>query len=71
MPRPYKVWGYPWVPVLFCIIAAAIVANTVVNDFKNSFWGLLVVLTGPPGLPFLVPPLTGATRWTDSDRGFR
>ncbi len=52
VPRPYKVWGYPWVPVLFCIIAAAIVANTVVNDFKNSFWGLLVVLTGLPAYRF-------------------
>jgi APA family basic amino acid/polyamine antiporter len=46
--RPYKVWGYPWVPILFCLIAAAIVFNTIVNDFKNSFWGLLVVATGLP-----------------------
>jgi len=46
--RPYKVWGYPWVPILFCLIAAAIVLNTIVNDFKNSFWGLLVVATGLP-----------------------
>jgi basic amino acid/polyamine antiporter, APA family len=52
VPRPYKVWGYPWVPILFCIIAAAIVANTVVNDFKNSFWGLVVVCTGLPAYLF-------------------
>lgn len=48
LERPYKVWGYPWVPVAFILIAAAIVLNTVVNDFKNSFWGLLVVITGLP-----------------------
>jgi APA family basic amino acid/polyamine antiporter len=48
LTRPYKVWGYPWVPVAFILIAAAIVLNTVVNDFKNSFWGLLVVCTGLP-----------------------
>lgn len=46
--RPYKTWGYPVVPVLFCLIAAAIVLNAVVNDFKNSFWGLLVVAAGLP-----------------------
>ncbi len=48
LERPYKVWGYPWVPVAFILIAAAIVLNTVVNDFKNSFWGLLVVATSLP-----------------------
>ena len=46
--RPYTSWGYPAVPILFCLIAAAIVLNTVINDFKNSFWGLLVVVTGLP-----------------------
>jgi APA family basic amino acid/polyamine antiporter len=50
--RPYRVWGYPWVPVAFCIIAAAIVTNTMVNDFNNSFWGLVVVLTGLPAYLF-------------------
>jgi len=46
--RPYKTWGYPVVPILFCLIAAVIVLNAIVNDFKNSFWGLLVVATGLP-----------------------
>jgi APA family basic amino acid/polyamine antiporter len=52
IPRPYKAWGYPWVPVVFCAIGGLIVINTVVNDFKNSFWGLLVVLTGVPAYLF-------------------
>ncbi len=46
--RPYKTWGYPFVPVLFVLIASSIVLNALLNDFKNSFWGLLVVLTGLP-----------------------
>ena len=46
--RPYKSWGYPFVPVLFVLIASSIVLNALLNDFKNSFWGLLVVLTGLP-----------------------
>ncbi len=48
LERPYKVWGYPWLPVVFILIAAAIVLNTVVNDFRHSFWGLLVVLSALP-----------------------
>jgi basic amino acid/polyamine antiporter, APA family len=46
--RPYKTWGYPFVPVLFSVMAFLIVLNTMVNDFKNSFWGLVVVFTGLP-----------------------
>jgi len=46
--RPYKTWGYPVVPLLFALMAFLIVGNTMVNDFKNSFWGLVVVFTGLP-----------------------
>lgn len=48
LDRPYKTWGYPFVPLLFALMAFLIVGNTMVNDFKNSFWGLLVVFTGLP-----------------------
>ena len=46
--RPYKTWGYPVVPLFFALGAFLIVGNTMVNDFKNSFWGLVVVFTGLP-----------------------
>jgi len=45
--RPYKT-GISRGAVLFCLIAGAIVLNTIVNDFKNSFWGLLVIAAGLP-----------------------
>lgn len=48
LERPYKVWGYPLVPLLFVLMAALIVMNAVFNDFKNSFWGLVVVFSGLP-----------------------
>jgi APA family basic amino acid/polyamine antiporter len=48
LERPYKVWGYPFVPLLFVLMAVSIVLNTVLNDFKNSFWGLAVVFSGLP-----------------------
>ncbi|MCI0420739.1 MAG: amino acid permease [Acidobacteria bacterium] len=48
LERHYKTWGYPFVPLLFALMAFLIVGNTLVNDFKNSFWGLVVVFTGLP-----------------------
>jgi APA family basic amino acid/polyamine antiporter len=48
LERPYKAWGYPVVPLMFALMAFLIVMNTIVNDFKNAFWGLLVVVTGLP-----------------------
>jgi basic amino acid/polyamine antiporter, APA family len=48
LERPYKVWGYPLVPMLFVLMASLIVLNTIFNDFKNSFWGLVVVFSGLP-----------------------
>jgi len=48
LERPYKVWGYPVVPLLFVLMASLIVLNTIFNDFKNSFWGLVVVFSGLP-----------------------
>jgi APA family basic amino acid/polyamine antiporter len=46
--RPYKAWGYPVVPLVFSLSAAAIVLNTLFNDFSNSLWGLAVVVAGLP-----------------------
>jgi APA family basic amino acid/polyamine antiporter len=46
--RPYKAWGYPFVPLVFAVSAMAIVTNTLINDFSNSLWGLGVVLAGLP-----------------------
>lgn len=48
LERPYKTWGYPIVPLLFSLMAFLIVVNTIVNDSKNSFWGLVVTFTGLP-----------------------
>lgn len=56
--RPYKVWGYPWVPALFVVFAAVFVIFTLYNDIINfyegrthiinSLFGLLLVASGIP-----------------------
>jgi APA family basic amino acid/polyamine antiporter len=46
--RPYRMWGYPIVPVIFVVVAAALLGYTFKNDWPNSGYGLLVILSGIP-----------------------
>ena len=47
-PRPYKVWGYPVVPAIVILIAAALFVNTILTDSRNAIIGLVLMLTGVP-----------------------
>jgi APA family basic amino acid/polyamine antiporter len=46
--RPYRMWGYPFVPLLFVAVAAALLCYTFKNDWPNSGYGVLVILAGIP-----------------------
>jgi basic amino acid/polyamine antiporter, APA family len=46
--RPFRMPGYPVVPALFVLVAAALLAYTFKNDWPNSGYGLLVILAGIP-----------------------
>jgi APA family basic amino acid/polyamine antiporter len=46
--RPYKAWGYPVVPALYVLCAAAIAVDLLVFKTKYTFPGLLIVLLGIP-----------------------
>jgi basic amino acid/polyamine antiporter, APA family len=46
--RPYRTWGYPWVPVLYILSAAIILAILFVYRPATTFPGLVIVLTGVP-----------------------
>ena len=46
--RPYRMWGYPVVPAVFVLVAAALLAYTFKNDWPNSGYGVLVILAGIP-----------------------
>jgi len=41
-------FGYPFVPAVFILVAAALLYYTFRNDWPNSFYGLLVILYGVP-----------------------
>ena len=46
--RPYRMWGYPVVPAVFVVVAAALLVYTFMNDWPNSGYGVLVILAGIP-----------------------
>lgn len=48
LERPYRVWGYPFVPIGFSLAAVAIVANTLVRSPRASILGLALVFLGIP-----------------------
>jgi basic amino acid/polyamine antiporter, APA family len=46
--RPYRVWGYPWTPLVFLLAAIALTVNLwTVRPVRSSI-GLLVILAGVP-----------------------
>ncbi len=48
MPRPYRTWGYPVVPALFVLASIGILINTLVEQPREAFLGLVVMLIGLP-----------------------
>ncbi|MGD0921053.1 MAG: amino acid permease [Terriglobia bacterium] len=48
LARPYRVLGYPLMPIAFGMAALAIVANTLARSPKESLIGLGLVLAGVP-----------------------
>jgi APA family basic amino acid/polyamine antiporter len=48
MPRPYRCWGYPWVPGLFVLGALVLTVNLWWVRPGRSTIGLLVILAGLP-----------------------
>lgn len=49
LPRPYRCTGYPWVPLLYLLIAFAWTVNTIWARPLESLAGLFIVLAGVPG----------------------
>ena len=48
MERPYRTWGYPWVPAIFIVATTAIVLNTLVARPVESLAGLGIAALGVP-----------------------
>ncbi|HUU15361.1 MAG TPA: amino acid permease [Terriglobia bacterium] len=48
VPRPYRVFGYPWVPVIFVLASAWLIANTLMEKPAEAGIGTLIVAAGIP-----------------------
>ena len=48
LPRPYRVWGYPVVPVVFLLASAFMVVNALITDPRNTGVTLLIIMAGLP-----------------------
>lgn len=48
LPRPYKAWGYPVLPVLYCIIALLICGALFFYKRDETWPGALIVILGIP-----------------------
>ena len=49
-PRPYRVWGYPYLPLLFILFSAFYVFSTIWNDIHNYLSGETPVINSLLGL---------------------
>ncbi len=52
-PRPYKVWGYPFVPAIYIIFCIFLFSNTIITQPREAFIGVVLILTGIPVYLFL------------------
>jgi APA family basic amino acid/polyamine antiporter len=52
-PRPYRAWGYPWLPALYIIGAAIVLAVLFCYRTATTWPGLLIIASGIPVYFFL------------------
>jgi APA family basic amino acid/polyamine antiporter len=47
-PRPYRAWGYPWLPGAYIVAAVVLMGDLLVVKPRFTWPGLLIVLAGIP-----------------------
>ena len=46
--RPYKAFGYPFLPLLYIVVASAVSISLLFTKFSTCGWGVLIMLAGIP-----------------------
>src|SRR5689334_17113632 len=46
--RTYRVWGYPYVPIIFVIVSCWLIFQTIYNTPRQTGMGLFLILLGVP-----------------------
>ena len=65
--RPYKAFGYPVIPALYCVGAAIILVVLFVYQTTATWPGLLIVLTGVP-VYFIWRSISGGASAANNDQ---
>jgi APA family basic amino acid/polyamine antiporter len=52
LPRPYRVWGYPWVPIAFLAASLLLVASTLWERPVESLLGVGILALGLPAYAY-------------------
>jgi len=47
-PRPYRCAGYPWLPLLYLLVASGLVVSTLMTRPRESVFGIGMALLGIP-----------------------
>jgi APA family basic amino acid/polyamine antiporter len=48
LPRPYRTLGYPWVPIVFVLVAFILIVSTLLDSPRESLMGIALILLGVP-----------------------
>lgn len=48
LPRPYRAWGYPWIPALVLLGALAFIVGSFLGDRVNSIRAVVVIVASYP-----------------------
>ena len=59
-PRPYRCWGYPWVPAVFVLSSFAFVGNALFEKPVESLWGMGLIALGLPAYAWWRRPVAGS-----------
>ena len=61
LPRPYKAFGYPVVPIVFLFVTGWLLISTMINTPVQSFTGLALIIIGVPIYYLLNKPEKAST----------
>lgn len=61
-PRPYRVWGYPYIPLAFVLVMAWIVINALITRPAESAATIVLILLGLPAYPLFKRRLQSDSR---------
>jgi APA family basic amino acid/polyamine antiporter len=54
LPRPFKAWGYPWTSLAVLLVSFAFLVASIVGDFKDALFTLVLVALSYPLYVLLV-----------------